>query len=435
MKTIPNLLRILLLWAALLPAVVQAQLTFTTNNGTITITGYNGNPGPIIIPSTTNGLPVVNIANNAFIRKTVSTLVIPNSVTNIGTSAFDSCPSLTSVTIGNIGQRAFAACTKLATLTIPGSVVTIGDQTFSGSIKLSAITADPANSFFSSTSGVLFNKKQTTIVQYPPAGAGRSYTIPNTVTNIGNNAFFMCAALTNVTIPGSVINIGDNGFYRCTGLTSVTIPDSVIALGLGTFYECFNLTNVTMGTNLANIGTQAFQECGLITVTIPNSVSIIQNSVFFECANLATITLGTNVAIIYNNIFLDCSNLTGIYFLGNAPSVLYSDFDYDDDIATVYYLPWTTGWPAPGEQFGGCPTALWLPQTQTSDGRFGVQTNQFGFNITWASDMVVVVEACTDLANPDWTPVGTNTLTGGSSYFSDSQWTNYPGRFYRLRSP
>jgi hypothetical protein len=78
---------------------------------------------------------------------------------------------------------------------------------------------------------------------------------------------------------------------------------------------------------------------------------------------------------------------------------------------------------------------LWTPQVQTSDTSFGVRTNRFGFNINWASDRVVVVEACTNLANPTWNPVGTNTLTGGWCYFSDPDWTNYPGRFYRLRSP
>jgi hypothetical protein len=75
------------------------------------------------------------------------------------------------------------------------------------------------------------------------------------------------------------------------------------------------------------------------------------------------------------------------------------------------------------------------PQVQTSDGSFGVRTNRFGFNITGTSGLVIVVEACTNLAHPIWSPVGTNTLTGGSSYFSDPKWTNYPGRFYRLRSP
>jgi hypothetical protein len=72
---------------------------------------------------------------------------------------------------------------------------------------------------------------------------------------------------------------------------------------------------------------------------------------------------------------------------------------------------------------------------QTSDASFGVQANQFGFTITGISGLVVVVEACTNLVNPAWSPVGTKTLTGGSSYFSDPQWTNYPTRLYRLRSP
>jgi hypothetical protein len=66
---------------------------------------------------------------------------------------------------------------------------------------------------------------------------------------------------------------------------------------------------------------------------------------------------------------------------------------------------------------------------------FGVQTNCFGFTISWATNTPVVVEACTNLADPDWQPVQTNTLTTGSSYFNDPQWTNYPSRFYRLRSP
>ena len=66
---------------------------------------------------------------------------------------------------------------------------------------------------------------------------------------------------------------------------------------------------------------------------------------------------------------------------------------------------------------------------------FGVGTSGFGFIISWATNFPVVVEACTNLANPNWSPLATNTLTGGSSHFSDPQWTNHPNRFYRLRSP
>ena len=76
-----------------------------------------------------------------------------------------------------------------------------------------------------------------------------------------------------------------------------------------------------------------------------------------------------------------------------------------------------------------------MPRILSSGSIFGVRTNQFGFIISWATNIPVVVEASTNLATPVWTPVATNTLTDGSSYFSDPQWADHPGRFYRLRSP
>jgi len=98
----------------------------------------------------------------------------------------------------------------------------------------------------------------------------------------------------------------------------------------------------------------------------------------------------------------------------------------------VYYVPKTTGW---GATLDGCPTAPWRPQALTQDGCFGVRTNRFGFNIAWAGGQTVVVDVCTNLAHPVWLPLQTNLLTTGSCYFSDSQWTNCPVRYYRLRSP
>jgi hypothetical protein len=91
-----------------------------------------------------------------------------------------------------------------------------------------------------------------------------------------------------------------------------------------------------------------------------------------------------------------------------------------------------------GMTFGGRPTAFWFlpnPLILNNGPSFGVRSNRFGFTISWATNTPVVVEACTNLASPLWSPVGTNTLIGGSSYFSDPQWTNHPARFYRLRSP
>jgi hypothetical protein len=143
--------------------------------------------------------------------------------------------------------------------------------------------------------------------------------------------------------------------------------------------------------------------------------------------------MGKNVTSLGDQVFYDCASLKGVYFQGNAPSIGADVFDGEKN-AIVYYLPRTIGW----EEFAqstGLSTVLWNPLVQTSSASFGVRTNRFGFNITGPSNLVIVVEACTNLANPVWSPVGTNTLTDGSSYFSDPDWKNLPTRFYHLRSP
>jgi hypothetical protein len=95
-------------------------------------------------------------------------------------------------------------------------------------------------------------------------------------------------------------------------------------------------------------------------------------------------------------------------------------------------LPGTTGWSSP---FANRQALLWHPVIQTTDTNFGVQSNQFGFNIKGTSYIPIVVEACTNLANAVWTPLQTLMLTNGLFYFSDVPWTNYPGRFNRISSP
>jgi hypothetical protein len=122
---------------------------------------------------------------------------------------------------------------------------------------------------------------------------------------------------------------------------------------------------------------------------------------------------------------------------GSFKSVILRDSIFlESYLATIYYLPGTSGWSYTFFSHpDGPPAVLWNLQAVTSDPSFGVRMNHFGFNITGSSNLVIVVEACTNLAYPTWIPVQTNTLAGGSSYFSDSQWTNYPACFYRLSSP
>jgi len=427
---------------------------------------------------------------------------IPNSVTNIGQAAFQYCANLTSVVLGSqvvsIGSSAFAN-TRLNQITIPDSVTSIGVGAFSDCVNLSrimigsgvtnlwaylpgsespdewvleieaqrlqelqdgmgpddpfggfgmegsafyhctnltAIDVDALNPAYCSAAGVLFNKNRTLLIQYPDHNAGDSYTIPGSVNNIGDSAFQFCATLTSVTIGKSVTNIGDAAFANCTRLTGVNLPNSVNSLGDEAFYGCTSLTNVTFGTNVTSIGAGAFGNCTrLSSLTMPNSVTSIEDNSFYGCTNLTSVTFGNGVTNIEDSAFAFCPSLKGVFFQGNAPNVdtnLFAGAVFGGDTnATAYYLAGTAGW---GPTFGGIPTALWNPQVR-NDASFGVRTNCFGFNLTGLSNQVIVVEACTNLFHPLWQPVQTNTLTGGSLYFSDPQWTDHPTRFYRVRSP
>jgi hypothetical protein len=380
-------------------------------------------------------------------------VTIPNSTTQIGDYAFYFCTSLTNVTMGNnitsIGDWAFAYCTNLTSATIPASVISIGDYAFSNCSSLTDVTIHDNVTIPASVTSM-----GTNVFSYCPSLT--NVTIGNSVTNIGDNAFYQCNSLTRVTIGNSVTTIGQLAFQDCNSLTSITIPDSVTSIGGYAFEFCSGLTSVTINS-VTDIGMWAFRECyGLTNVTIGSGVSSIGNGAFYDCWSLTDVTIGNSVASIGSDAFGRCGKLThlmfpssvtnlgayafascyllkAVYFQGNAPS--FGGSYVFDSYPIVFYLPGTEGW---GPTFSGCPTALWFlpkPLVLNHSSSFGVKTNRFGFIISWATNIPVVVEACADLLSPTWSPVGTNTLTDGWSYFSDPQWTNYPTRLYRLRSP
>ena len=391
-------------------------------NATTLINYPEGRAGSYTIPG-----GVTTIGEAAFLRcANLVNVAIPDSVTNIGAAAFSGCTGLTRITIPGsvmgIGEQGFAGCANLSSITIPDSVTYIGPQAFVNCSSLTGISVDVLNDTFSDVEGVLFNKNQTTLIQCPGKKSG-TYHVPTSVDYIQTRAFSGCAGLTNVTIPNSVTYLGDYAFGGC-----------------------FGLANVSLGTNISTLPGGAFSGCSnLSSVTIPNSVTYIRPWAFRDCTSLASITIPGRVtrmggASAPNTIagsFIGCTGLKRVYFEGQPPSIVYGDFtDHDEftgcEQATVYYLPGTIGW---GAFFGGRPTALWLPTLQASQTSFGLPSHPFGFTISWARDKVVVIEAATDLSQPTWSPLSTNTFVGGSATFSDPQWTNYPMRVYRARTP
>jgi hypothetical protein len=192
-------------------------------------------------------------------------------------------------------------------------------------------------------------------------------------------------------------------------VTNVTLPSSLRSIGNFAFEECERLVNLTLPGSVTNIGSFAFSDTSLTTLTIPSGVTTLGWLGYW-------------------------TSLRSLYFQGNAPER--GNDNYAILLlrnATAYCLPGTAGWETFSET-AELPTAPWLPQVQTGDGHLGVQANEFGFKINWASGLTVVVEACTNLFQPNWQPVQTNAIINGSAHFSDSQWTNYSERFYRLRS-
>ena len=299
------------------------------DEATGTITDCDESVTSVVIPNKINGVSVKSIGNCAFewCEKLTSitipgsvtsigdnafscciylkSITIPNSVTSIGDDAFNGCLSLPSITIPDsvtsIGDNAFAACEFLKSITIPDSVMSIGYNAFRGCGSLESITVDGRNINYSSKDGVLYNKSQTALIKYPTYNARKSFTIPNSVTSIGDCAFERCDPLTSITIPNSVTSIGDYAFSQCH-LTSITIPDSVTSIDDWVFSWCGSLTSITIPNSVTSIGYSAFLSCrSLTSITIPDSVTDIGDDAFLNCYKLTIYGYAGSYAETYAN--------------------------------------------------------------------------------------------------------------------------------------
>ena len=329
---------------------------------------------------------LINIGDRAFQEcRSLTSVIIPESVASIGEQAFQLCLSVTSINIPervtNIGDFAFSACKKITSIRIPESVTNIGFKAFSRCSSITSVsipesvTKIGAGAFTECSSLVSFDGKFANdngrcliadgeLFAFAPGGL-TSYSIPDGVTSIAEYSFHW-GGLTSISIPESVTNIGKYAFCDCRGLKSVTIPENVTNIGVGAFSACLSLvsfsgkfasndgrclitggelvafaphglTSYIVPDSVTSIGSHAFEAgTNLTSISIPESVTCIGYCAFYTCANLTSITIPKNVICIDDNAFMYCRNLTSTTCMAVTPPTLRSDAFNNTNNCPIY---------------------------------------------------------------------------------------------------
>ena len=345
-----------------------SKFSYTISENEATITGSAIKSGDLVIPRIVEGAPVTAINAYAFDGYGISSVTLPKY-------------------LETIGAYAFRNCAYLKEIKIPSSVTAIGDCVFTYCPNLEKIEVASDNEAFTSVDGVLFNKSQTTLLQYPMAKRGSRYKTPSGVKTIGKYAFYN-SSLTDIHLSNGVLFINNSGFEGCALLKTIRLPGSVVLISSQAFWNCNALKyiyinkasnawsgvniNSSLNTPLYNatafcytvtggeatitdcetsasgkitipkeiedncvvaIGDSAFENCSYITeINLPLSISLIGTSAFENCTSLLSINIPENVTYIGNNAFYGCNSLNPqIYYGGNEDTWNNIEFGFMTD--------------------------------------------------------------------------------------------------------
>ena len=302
------------------PVMPEADFRYEIHEEEATVTGYAGYAAEVVIPDTLGGYPVRIIGDDAFAEnERLTSVTIPEGVTEIGSNAFGQCFSLQSVQLPStlqatghvsfqncyllteihlpdgliiIAPETFNGCTGLTSITIPDSVTDFGVNPFCGCTNLREIHISPDHLFLEVKDGVLYNKISRELICYPCGLSQAEFSIPDGIIEIGMEAFEGCRLLTGVTIPDSVMIIESGAFMDCSRLQSISLPNGVLAIEPNTFFWCDSLRHVDLPNSIISIGWDAFRECtSLKSITIPDSVVFMDERAFSECSPDLVITV------------------------------------------------------------------------------------------------------------------------------------------------
>ena len=298
------------------------------------ITGYTGNPSVLAIPETLDGYTVKKIAKSAFQGKTsLKAVTIPDTVTKIGFSAFSGCTNLSDVSLSknleSIGCRAFASCSSLIEIEIPKSLRSASVSYYNG---VSRIVGGPF--YNSGLTSVTFETGTDKVVGnlFHYAEKLENVALLDTMTTIGDSAFYGCKSLREIRLPNKLTAIEEEAFEDCTALKSIDIPDTVTRIGFSAFSGCTNLSDVSLSKNLESIGCRAFASCSsLIEIEIPkslrsasvsyyNGVSNIVGGPFYN-SGLTSVTFETGTDKVVGNLFHYAKKLENVALLDTMTTI------------------------------------------------------------------------------------------------------------------
>ena len=275
----------------------SGQWKYVLEDGGATVIGNVGEPkGDLIIPGALDGVPVTGIGSG-------------------------------------YANDQYAGIIVITCVTIPDTVVKIFPFPFAKFEKLASIEVLPGNLAYESVDGVLFDKREGTLVTYPKQRAGETYAVPEGTRSIGEFAFIQSGELTGITFPSSLTSIGTFAFSSCVGLTSIVIPGSVAIIGKDAFDSCRSLTDAILMEGVTEIGASAFLACrSLARVDIPTSVTSIGYWAFCGCDSLTGLTIPASVTSIGEAAFADCGDLTLTVVEGSYAE----QYARENDIPYVY---------------------------------------------------------------------------------------------------